>query len=123
MEDSPHAHVGETDRTMTRRWFASCLAAMLFLGVAEISAHPMTIKGVVVAVDKTRVQVAPLDDKDDKPGKPEWHVIGPKVKILRGDKRVTFANAKITVNERIALMVDHGADSKMTVTEVRLAAK
>lgn len=108
---------------MTRRWFAGCLAALLFAGIAGVSAHPMTIKGVVVAVEKTRVQVAPLEDKDDKPGKPEWHVIGPKVKILRGDKAVTFANAKISVDERIVLMVDHGSDGKMTVTEVRLAAK
>jgi hypothetical protein len=108
---------------MTRRLLVTCLAAIFLAGVADLSAHPMTIKGVVVAVEKTRVQVAPLDDKSDKPGKPEWHLIGPKVKILRGDKTVTLASAKIAVDERIVLMVDHGSDGKMTVTEVRLAAK
>ena len=108
---------------MTRRLLFVALAAILFVGVAHIAAHPMTIKGVVVAVEKTRLQIAPLDDKSEKPGKPEWHTIGPKVKILRGDKGVKFADAKIAVDERVVLLVDHGSDGKMTVVEVRLAAK
>lgn len=108
---------------MSRRLLICCLAVMLFAGAAQISAHPMTIKGVVVAVDKTRLEIAPLDDKSDKPGKPEWHVIGPKTKLLRGEKRVTFANAKIAADERVVLLLDHGSDGKMTVVEVRLAAR
>jgi hypothetical protein len=108
---------------MTRRLLLSCVAALMFAGAAQISAHPMTIKGVVVAIDKMKVEIAPLDDKGDKTGKPEWHVIGPKAKILRGDKNVAFANAKIAVDERVVLLVDHGSDGKMTVVEVRLAAK
>lgn len=108
---------------MTRRLFLSCVAALLLVSAAQISAHPMTIKGVVVAVDKMKVEIAPLDDKGEKPGKPEWHVIGPKVKILRGDKQVTFANARIAADERVVLLIDHGSDGKMTVVEVRLAAK
>ena len=69
---------------MTRRRLIAVVAALLLAGAAKISAHPMTIKGVVVAVDKTRVEIAPVDEKGEKPGKPEWHVIGPKAKILRG---------------------------------------
>lgn len=108
---------------MTRRLLFAVLAVLWFAGLAQVSAHPMTIKGIVVAIDKTRLQVAPLEGKDDKPGKPEWHVIGPKVKIQRGEKNVTFDKAKITVDERVVLVVDHGSDGKMTVMEVRLAAK
>jgi hypothetical protein len=108
---------------MTRRLLFCWFAAILFVGLAKVSAHPMTIKGVVVAVDKTRIEVAPLDEKSDKPGKPEWHVINAKTKVLRGEKAVSFAGAKIAADERVVLLVDHGSDGKMTVTEVRLAAK
>jgi len=108
---------------MTRRLLVATLAALLVVGAARMSAHPMTIKGVVVAVDRNGVQVAAIDDKDQKSPKPEWHTIGPKVKILRAGKRMTFVAAKIAVDERVVLLVDHGSDGKMTVVEMRLAAR
>jgi len=104
-----------------RRLF--CGLAALWLSGVLLLAHPMTIKGVVVAVEKTRIEVAPLDDAGGKPGKPEWHAIGPRTKILRGKKAVRFAEAGIAVDERVVLLVDHGSDGKLTVIEVRLAAR
>ena len=43
--------------------------------------------------------------------------------MKRGDKAVALAAAAITKGERIVVIVDHDAETKMLAKEVRLAAK
>jgi hypothetical protein len=44
-------------------------------------------------------------------------------KVKRGDKTVSYADAKITAGERIVIIVDMDAKTKMFAEEIRLAAK
>lgn len=95
------------------------------VGAANLAAHPVTIMGSVSAVAPNRVEVQPVDPATGKPTaeKPAWYDVTEKTKITRGDKTVTFAEAKIEVGERIAVLGNHGADGKVTTTAVKLAAK
>ena len=108
---------------MTRRRVVVLVAMLLISWTALSKAHPMTIKGVVASVDRNRIEVQPLDDAGKPSGKAEWHALEPKVKVMRGDKMVSFAAAGIAKGERVVLIVDHGDDGKTTVVEVKLAAK
>jgi hypothetical protein len=91
-----------------------CASALVF-------AHPMTLKGVVAAVEPTRIQVKTGEEK--KGEAPEWCAIDDKTKIFRDKTVVTFEAAKIVVNEKVVVLSDHGADNKMTAVEIHLAAK
>ena len=84
-------------------------------------AHPMTIKGTITAIEKTRIQIKGIDEKPDQ--KPEWSAIDAKTKIMRDNKTVTFDEAHIKVGERVVLVVDHNEKGVMTTTEIRLAAQ
>jgi hypothetical protein len=91
-----------------------CASALVF-------AHPMTLKGVVAAVEPTRIQVKTGDEK--KGEAPEWCAIDAKTKIYRDKTVVTFEAAKIIVNEKVVVLTDHGSDNKMTAVEIHLATK
>ena len=95
------------------------------IGGVGVAAHPMTIMGKVSALAPNRIEVQPVNPETGKPTleKPAWYDVTEKTKITRGDKTVTFAEAKIEVGERIAVSGDHAGDGKMTVTAVKLAAK
>jgi hypothetical protein len=94
-------------------------AVVLANGVAL--AHEMTVQGTVVAVESARVQIK--TGKEKAGAAPEWYPIDATTKIKRGTKSVTFAEAKIAVNERIVAIVDHPTKGPMTTKEIRLAAK
>jgi hypothetical protein len=104
---------------MLNRLSAAAVVAVLLF--ASLSAHEMTIKGTVAAVDKTRIQVKTGEEK--KGESPAWFTIDPKTKIMRDKSVVTFDAAKIAVGERVVVNVDHQADGKMKTLEIRLAAK
>ena len=98
------------------------LALLVCLGAgALVSAHPMTLKGVVAAVEPARIQIKTGDEKQGDA--PAWCAIDDKTKIFRDKLVVTFAAAKITVNERVVILTDHGADEKLVAVEIHLAAK
>lgn len=103
----------------TRRWIICLLAVALF--AAPAFAHPMTLKGTVVGVEKTRIQVKTGEEKAG--AKPEWSVIDAKTKIMRDKTTVTFDQAQIKVGELVAVVVDHNDKGVMTATEIHLAAK
>jgi hypothetical protein len=104
----------------TLRFVTVCTLAFAVL-VAPVAAHPMTIKGTVAAIEKTRIQVKTGDEK--KGDKPEWSAIDAKTKIVRDNKAVSFEDAHIKVGERVVLLVDHNDKGVMTTTEIRLAAQ
>ena len=88
---------------------------------ALVLAHPMTLKGTVAAVDRTRIQVKTGEEK--KGDTPTWCAIDDKTKIFRDKTAVTFEAAKIVVNEKVVVLTDHGSDNKITAVEIHLAAK
>ena len=102
-----------------RRAVGAVLA--LVLGTAAVFAHPMTFKGTVAAVEAARLQVKTGEEK--KGEAPPWLVINEKTKIFRDKTVVSFAEAKITIGERVVVNVDHDADGVMKAVEIHLAAK
>jgi hypothetical protein len=102
----------------------SLLAVAVVLAVgtrALVLAHPMTLKGTVAAVERTRIQVKTGGEK--KGDTPTWCAIDDKTKIFRDKTAVTFEAAKIVVSEKVVVLTDHGSDNKITAVEIHLAAK
>lgn len=88
---------------------------------AIVLAHPMTLKGTVAAVERTRIQVKTGEEK--KGETPAWCAIDDKTRIFRDKMAVTFEAAKIVVSEKVVVLTDHGSDNKITAVEIHLAAK
>jgi hypothetical protein len=102
-------------------WKRSILALVMTVAVTQtlVFAHEMTVQGTVVAVEGARIQIK---TGKEKPGvSPEWYPIDAKTKVKRGTKTVTFAHAKIALNERIVAIVDHPTKGPMVTKEIRLA--
>ena len=95
----------------------ACLAS------SAVLAHPMTHQGTVLTVEAARIEVKTVDEKTKKEDK-VWFVVDKTTKVKRGDKLVSYANAKITAGERIVIIVDMDAKTKMLAEEIPdLAAK
>ena len=96
--------------------------AIVLLVPSAAQAHPMTHQGTVLAVEPARLQVKTIDEKTKKEDR-LWFVVDKNTKVRRGDKPVSYADAKITVGERVVIIVDMDAETKMLATEIHLAAK
>jgi hypothetical protein len=86
-----------------------------------LTAHQMTVKGTVAAIEPKRIQVKTGEEKAGT--QPEWIVIDAKTKVMRDKTVVTLDQAKIAVGERVVVIADHGADGIMKAQEIRLAAR
>lgn len=105
------------------RQMVRILLAVMVLGIAGVPllAHDETFKGTVVSVVAAKVQVKVIDEQTKKETVMDF-VITAKTKVLRGEKLMSLADAKIQKDERIAVTVNH--DVSMTdATVVRLATK
>jgi len=100
---------------------AASIAALLFVSTFVL-AHPMTYQGTVLSVQATKLQVKAVDDKTRKE-ESVWFAVGKSTKVKRGDKTVAYADAKIAAGERVVVIVDMDADTKMLAEEIRLVAK
>jgi hypothetical protein len=100
----------------------AAMAVLAYMSSAAVFAHPMTHQGTVLAIEAARIQVKTIDDKTKKE-EAIWFVVNKDTKVRRGDKAVTYADARITVGERIVVIVDMDAQTKMLAEEIRLAAK
>ena len=96
-------------------------AVALVLAPAILVAHEETYKGTVMAVDAAKVQVKVIDEKSKKEIAMDF-VVTVKTKVLRGDKTVSFADARIQKDERIAVTVNHDEPGHKA-TVIRLAAR
>jgi maltose-binding protein MalE len=104
-----------------RRVTGLMLALMVMAGAAaQLLAHEETFKGTVIETHKDKVHVSVIDEKTKKVSSMEFKVTS-KTKVLRGDKVMKFADAKIVKGERIAVTVNHD-DSMTDATVIRLAA-
>lgn len=106
---------------MRRKTLSVMIAAFVFTTSAVLLAHDVTHRGTVVAVEAARLQVKTVDAKTKKEDT-QWYNVGPKTRIKRGDEVVPYADAKIATGERVVLLVNHGGEAKMLITEIRLAA-
>lgn len=107
--------------SVTRRQLAAGAVFFVVCSIAPVLAHQMTLKGTVAAIEPTRIQVKTGEEK--KGETPAWCLINDKTKIFRGKAVVTFEAAKITVDEKVVVLVDHDADNKMTAIEIHVAAQ
>ena len=96
------------------------LAAVLLL-TTSLFAHEVTFKGTVIALEKESVRVTVVDQKTKKPVAMKFD-FDKDTKILRGDKAVTIADAKIEKNEKISITVDHDVDETFAIL-IRLDPK
>ena len=112
----------QRNRVSAKPGFLTAIALALVLAMAaRIAAHEMTVKGTVAGIETARIQVK---TGGEKPGtSPAWYPIDAKTKIKRGDKTVTLADAHITVDERVVLILDHPDKGPVKTTEIRLAAR
>jgi hypothetical protein len=97
------------------------VAIVLALTTAVVLAHQVTYKGTVIALDKESVSVTVVDDKTKKPVAMKFD-FDKETKILRGDKRVTIAEARIAKGEKIAVTIDHDVDETLAIV-IRLDEK
>ena len=107
---------------MVRRIIAFVVLASLAVVVPQtVAAHEVTHKGTVVTADAKAVKVTVVNIKTKKPEDMVFK-LEDVTKILRGDKVVKFAEAKIAKGEKIAVTVDHDGDPEAAMV-IRLDAK
>ena len=99
---------------------AVALALMLAFGLTA-AAHEMTVMGTVVKVEPTRIQVK--TGKEKAGTQPTWYPIDDKTAIKRGAKTLSFTDAKIKVEERVVLLVDHPTKGPVKTKEIRLGTQ
>ena len=109
-------------KTFSASVIAIAIALVVFMTPDSVRAHEVTYRGTVLTVEATKLQVKTVDETTKKEAS-EWFNVGKATKTRRGDKLVPYADAKIMSGERIVLIVDHDAATKMLATDIRLAAK
>ena len=102
------------------RTVAIVITLILAVGLT-VSAHEMTVMGTVVKVEPTRIQVK--TGKEKAGTQPTWYPIDAKTTIKRGVKTVSFTDAKIKIEERVVLLVDHPTKGPTKTKEIRLGTQ
>ena len=97
------------------------LIAIAVAFAVPVEAHEMTIKGTIAAIEPARIQVKTGDEKAGEQS--AWYPIDNKTKIKRGSKTVTLRDARIKVDERVVVILDHPAKGPTKTKEIRLAAQ
>lgn len=87
-------------------------SALVVLATVTVSAHLMTFKGTVLAVEKESIKINAVDPETKKATDRTFIVDG-ETKVLRGDKVVKFATAAIQKGENITVTVDHDLDEDL----------
>ena len=99
-------------------------AGMVSLVIMQsaLLAHNMVTEGTVLTVAPARLEIT-SPNKSTKNDETVAFVIDKNTKVKRGDKVVSFTDAKIEKGERIVVVVNTDAKTKMLATEVRLQAR
>ena len=108
-------------RIRVSRRILLAIVALVLIAKAVSLAHEMTVQGTVSAIETSRIQIK--TGKEKAGVSPEWYPIGAKTRIKRGNKTVTLADAKIEVNERAVLIVDHPTKGPVVTKEIRVAPR
>ena len=90
-------------------------SAIVAIATVNLSAHLITSKGKVTAVEKESVKVDVVDPETKKVT-PRTFIVDRETKVLRDDKLVKFADARIVKGENITVVVDHDLDEDLAHT-------
>jgi len=101
------------------RFLAACVVIAVVC-MATLQAHEMMYRGTVVEVQAAKIAVKTTDDKTKKT-ETVWLAVNKDTKVKRGEVPVPYSEAHIAKDERIVVIVDHDAETKMLATEIRLA--
>jgi len=104
----------------TKRNIALALAIVFAVGLHAI-AHEMTVLGTVSGIEAARIQVKTGKEKTGVA--PTWYPIDEKTKITRDSKVIKLEDAKIKVNERVVVLVDHPDKGPIKTKEIRLGTQ
>lgn len=105
---------------MRQMTFLLLCVVLLFGAVSTLRAHEETYLGTVNAVESARIRVKVIDQKSKRETSMDFGVTA-KTKVFRGDKTVSFADARIQKDERIAVTIDHDVPGH-SATVIRLGA-
>ena len=98
----------------TMRWLAAVMV-VIALGTTVVLAHKVTFKGTVVSATATAIKVTVVDAKTKKTSTMAFDM-DKETEIFRGEKKLTFAEAKIQAGDAVAVTVDHDTDEALTLT-------
>jgi hypothetical protein len=105
---------------------AGVLIATAFVGVTAgagvLYAHDVLYPGTVLAVETEKLHVKTVDAETKKELN-LWFAVTRDTKVRRGDRIVTYVDARIAKDERIVVVVNHDAEAKNVAAELRLAAR
>jgi hypothetical protein len=87
-------------------------ATIIALATVTLSAHLITFKGTVLAVEKESIKMIAVDPETKKTSEKKF-IVDEETKVLRDDKVVKWADAKIQKGEAITLTVDHDLDEEL----------
>ncbi len=87
------------------RYVTAAVVVGLCVSGIPVLAHEVTFKGTVISAAPTAVKVTVVDEKTKKT-KEMAFTIDKDTKIFRGDKPVTFVEAKIAKDDAIAVTVN-----------------
>lgn len=107
--------------TRTRNTFVVMLGIMVIVGLTSVSAHEVTHRGTVQAVEMDRVQVQTTAE-DGEDAELIWFTVTADTKVQRGDAVVAYADAAIGEGERIVILVNTDFDATEAL-ELRLARR
>lgn len=103
------------------RWFG--MSVFLTAGLAVMApiaeAQEVTYLGTVIEVEATRLLVRVVDERSKAEDR-HWFGIDRDTTVKRGEKIVPMAEARIATGERVAVLVDPAAKTKMVAREIRL---
>lgn len=102
--------------------FLAAAMAILVLAQGALLAHDMLTEGTVLTVAPAKLEIT-SPNKSTKKDETVAFVIDKNTKVKRGDKILSFTDAKIEKGERIVVVVNTDAKTKMLATELRLQAR
>ena len=91
------------------------------VAVATVCAHEVMYRGTIAEVQSTKIAVKTTDDKTKKT-ETMWFAVNRDTKVKRGVVLVPYGETHFAMGERIVVIVNHDAETKMLATEIRLAA-
>jgi hypothetical protein len=95
--------------------------AIVFAFGLHAIAHEITVMGTVAGIEASRIQVK--TGKEKAGVAPTWYAIDDKTKITRGSKVIKLDDAKIKVDERVVILVDHPDKGPIKTREIRLGTQ
>jgi maltose-binding protein MalE len=103
---------------MKRLMITAVVAVIGLVATVDAVVHEVTYKGTVVTAEAARVAVSVVDAKTKKPSTMTFR-FDKQTKILRGDKVVAAAEARIQKDESIAVTINSDVSDDLAIV-VRL---